>query len=464
MTGHQRPRLETPRLEGARSLAEDVRDWAQRYLGKDLLPWQLYVLDGMTALTPEGKFANRLNLLGTARQNGKSVLLGALLGHFATVEPQRQGRPLTILSTAHRLDLATELFLQLSPVLLDHFGGRALNQYSRSEWRGPDGTRWLVRAAGPSVGHGLGLDALFIDELWDVSPEAVDQGLLPTMRARPNPIAVMVSTAGTEQSQVLLRFREQGLRQIDQGKAGGFYMAEFSPPPDLDPMDREAWAYANPSLGHLIDAETLALEAASPDRAAFLRASVNLWVASDRGWVQPGRWPQLLHEGPMPAGGVLAVESSIDGSRYFAVRCAPLDDGRTVATVAFHCDTMAECLVAIEAAARDARLKLLVTPSIELHLPRHLEQRRAVVGYAELIKYTGAVRNMIQEGTLLHTGEAMLAEHIQRAVAVRTQGHLALSSQRSPGPIELARCLVWAAAVAARPATSGKPLVVMARG
>jgi hypothetical protein len=455
--------LETVRDDQAESLAAGIREWARRYLGKDLLPWQVYVLEGMTAVKDDGRFLNRLALLGTARQQGKSLLGQAILGYFLTWEPVRRGEPLTVLSTAHRLDLATEMFMQLSPVLVDHFGGKATNQYGRNEWRGTDGTRWLVRAAGPSVGHGLSLDLVFVDELWDVTAEAVDQGLLPTMRARPNPLCIMVSTAGTEQSNVLLRFREQGLRQIDQGKVGGLYMAEYSPPPELDPLDPVAWTYSNPSLGTLLDIETLKLEAAAPDRAAFLRASVNLWVSSDRGWIAPGKWPDLLWEGDLPAGGVLAVETSLDGSRYFGVRAVPLEDGRTVCTVAFHVDTMTQCLAELERLAKDGRLRFLVTPTVDVHLPRHLEQRRAVVGYAELVKYTAAVRNMINESTLLHTGEQMLAEHVQRAVAVRSQGQLALSSQRSPGPIELARCLVWAAAVAARPAASGKPLVVVRR-
>ena len=69
---------------------------------------------------------------------------------------------------------------------------------------------------------------------------------------------------------------------------------------------------------------------------------------------------------------------------------------------------------------------------------------------------------MIEEKTLRHTGEQMLAEHVQRAVAVRSQGSMALSSQRSPGPIELARCMVWAAALAARPVAAGKPMIVIA--
>jgi hypothetical protein len=242
------------------------------------------------------------------------------------------------------------------------------------------------------------------------------------------------------------------------------YFAEWSPPPDLDPMTPAAWKFSNPALGYTLELETLEAEAESPDRAAFLRASVNLWIASDAGWIAPGVWPRLQYEGDVPPGGIVAVETALDSSRYFAVRAVPLPDGRAVVTVEFHVDTLAECLAEIDRLGRDARNKFAVSPTIDLHFPRPLEQRRIIVGYGELLRWTAAVKQMIDQGRLLHTGEAMLAEHVQRAVMVRSQNSVALSSQRSPGPIELARCMVWAAALASKPASAGKPMVVVANG
>ncbi len=53
------------------------------------------------------------------------------------------------------------------------------------------------------------------------------------------------------------------------------------------------------------------------------------------------------------------------------------------------------------------------------------------------------VKNLINEGRVNHTGETMLAEHVGRAVAVKTPGAIALSSQKSSGPIE-SMCLATA--------------------
>jgi hypothetical protein len=463
--GRDRPRLETPVSDWHGSRAAEVGGWAKTFLGVDLMPFQLNALDGMTALREDGRFAHRMACLSTARQAGKSTLAAAILGWALTVEPQRRGSPMTVLSTAHRLDLAVEMFHRLADILEIQFGAKVLRAYGRNEVKMPDGTRWLVKAATPTVGHGLSVDLVVADEIWAIGPEAMDQGIVPTMRARPNPLLVMFSTAGTEASEVMLRYREQAIRGIDAGKPGPLYWCEYSPPPDLDPMTVAAWEYANPSLGRTISLETLEAESHSPDRAAFLRASVNLWVASDKGWIAPGVWPKLLVDPEtVPAGGVVALEVSLDDARYFGLRAVPVGEGRVAVTVAFVAETITEWRQHVDALAADSRLRFAVTPTLDIHFPPNLENRKVTVGYRELVQYTPAVKQMIDQRRVVHTGEAMLAEHVQRAVAVRTQSSLALSSQRSPGPIELARCLVWAVALASKSSASGKPMIVIAGG
>jgi hypothetical protein len=209
--------------------------------------------------------------------------------------------------------------------------------------------------------------------------------------------------------------------------------------------------------------KTIEAESENPDRASFLRASCNLWVASDKAWIQPGVWPQLLYSDPIPDGGTVAIECSLDDARYFGVRCVVLPDHRTVATVEFVVDTFDQVMAEVDRLCNTGAVRFAITPTIDLHWPVALERKRIVVGYGEILKFTPRIKAMIGEKLILHTGEQMLAEHCQRAVAVRSQNSIALSSQRSPGPIELARCLVWAAALASRPtSSSGKPMIVVA--
>jgi phage terminase large subunit-like protein len=66
----------------------------------------------------------------------------------------------------------------------------------------------------------------------------------------------------------------------------------------MSPLDPASWAWSNPALGTTLTMKTIEAESENPDRASFLRASCNLWVASDKAWIQPGVWPQLLYTRP----------------------------------------------------------------------------------------------------------------------------------------------------------------------
>lgn len=464
-TGRARPRLETPLPDHAGSYGPLVGEWSKTHLGVELMPWQETALYGQLIYDESGDFLNRTSLVSVARQNGKTTALMALAGWILTDWVQISGRKQTLLSTAHRLDLACQLFDELAPVLVEKFGAKATWSYGRNQIVMPDRSKWLVRAANGSVGHGLSCTAVIADEIWNINEESIMQGLSPSMRAQRSPLMSLWSTAGTEESSLFLKFREQGLRAIDAGTSPGFYMAEWSPPPELNPLNPEAWLWGNPAVGfHGLTLETIAAESQTPDRAAFLRASVNLWVSSDKSWLPHDLWPALAHTGEMPTGGIVAVENSFDESRYFGLRAVALPDRRIVVEVAFVVDTIAKCWEEIHRIAKDTTVRFALTPSIDLHTPATFERRRVIVGYGELLKYTGGVRALINEKMVRHNGNsAMLSEHVMRAVAVKSQAGLALSSQRSPGPIELARCLVWAVALSSRPGNNGvKPFLVVA--
>jgi hypothetical protein len=106
---------------------------------------------------------------------------------------------------------------------------------------------------------------------------------------------------------------------------------------------------------------------------------------------------------------------------------------------------------------QDRDVQLRVNPTIHPNVPPDFARRTQIVGYREMKTATPMVRSMIIEDKLRHTGENSLAEHVTRAVMVKlSEGAAPLSSQKSPGPIELARCMVWAAAEAGRPTRTSK--------
>jgi hypothetical protein len=452
--------LETISPDGAGSFGPLVGDICQDAFGLELMPWQVHFLDRALSFNDAGELVHRSALGSVARQNGKSIILKSVILFWLLEMPKIRGEKQTIVSVAHRLDLAVMVFDDLADILENKYNATVSRSYGRNKVTMPDGTTWWIKAAKHNAGHGMSIDLLIVDELFDVDAEVVEGGLMPAQRARKNPFALFMSTAGTEASVLFQRWREHGLRAIDSNQPTVNYMAEWSPPPHVDPMAPSSWTWGNPAIGHTLTLDTLQQESENPDRASFLRASLNLWVTVARGWIAPGRWPELEHRGPIPMGGIIAIEASLDDSRYAAVRAVNLPDGRTVCTIAFVVDTIGELYDKLADAAADPSVRFAMSPTIDAICPPNLERRRVIVGYAELGKLTPVVRDLINQGRLLHTGETMLAEHVQRAVAVKTQNTLVLSSQRSPGPIELARCMVWAAGMVARPAQSGRPMIV----
>ena len=458
------PRLETGVCRDGKVFADGVNLWALEHLGVELMDWQKHVISGFMAHDERGDLLHRQALVSVARQNGKSLMLQSCLGFWLTEMPKLRGAPQTVITTAHRLDLAIEMFQTVAPILEEKFGAILTWAVGRNEANLPDGTRWLVRAATPNSFHGLTADAVFIDELWAVSPDAVSIGLMPTMRTRRSPLMLMTSTSGDQSSVEMLRWREQGLRAIDEKKTGSLYFAEFSPPNSIDPMSPEAWVLANPAIGHTLSIAVLESEAQQPNRNAFLRSSVNLWTASANGWLQPGIWDELKTLEPMPKGGVLSIEQSQDESRYVGVRAAMNNAGKIQVCLEFVKDTLQDCWQAVEQACQDQTTRLLITPAFEMSLPPKFARRSSMVGNRELQRWTAATRAAILEKRIQHDGSTLFAQHVERAVAVKNQGAVTLSSIRSPGPIELARCLVFATAMVSKPANVGKPTIIYANG
>lgn len=462
-TGHDRPRLETTTLRDAESAATEIGDFAQAVLGVTLEPWQLHVAAGMTQHI-DGDWVCRSSLVSVARQNGKTTLMSALIGWWLSTQGTARGRPQVVLSTAHKLDLAASLFKYLAPILEAKMGARVMRSYGRQELEMPDGSMWIVRAATPQAGHGYSIDLVVVDEAWAVSEECVDEGFAPAQIARPNPMLAMFSTAGTTESKLMLKYREQGLRQIDTGDAGPLYFASYEPPPGMDPMTPDAWAYANPAMGRHITVDTLRDRSKSPNRNAFLRGHVNLFTVQSNSWLEPGMWSEMADPGPLPANGVLAIDSSTDESRFMGVRAVKDDAGKIRVAVEFNVDTQAQMWAAVnQLVTENPQLRLAIVPALELHCPPALERRRIIVGYRELLKWTLGVRSYIVDGKVAHQGHASLSEHVERAVMVKHQGSVALSSTKSPGDITLARCMVWAVALESRPGQTGKPLLAVAR-
>lgn len=447
------PRLESVGV-GELSYGPLVVSWAKTFLGLDLFEWQAHALFGQLAHDENGDLLFRESLVSTARQNGKSIGLQAMIGWWLTEMPRLRGKPQSVLSVANRLDRAESLFNALAPILVELFGAKAMRTFGRKSVEMPDGSMWEVRSSSPNL-HGGSYDLVACDELFNISDRFMD-AIRPTMIARKSPLLSTWSTAGDESSVAMIHMRETAISELENGERSRLYFAEWSIG-DRDWRDPNNWVYANPCLGKTITIE--ALQAVSK-KDSFLRAHLNMWVSSRGSWLEEGVWASCKTDDPMPGGGVLAVEMSMDTNRYVGVRSSMVD-GIVTTCVEFIVDNEGSLWTEIERVMADKLVALAITPSLEIHAPLSLRRRMTIVGQAELIKFTGLAQKMILEKRVKHLGQISLSEHMNRAVLVKTGMGVTLSHKSSPGPIELAKCAVWGIALSSKYQNRAKPIMVV---
>lgn len=462
LAGHIRPRIELAR-GGDRSHGPAVIRWAAENLNLQMFEWQQHVLEQQLAIDEDGYFVHTESLVSVARQNGKSTLLAALIGWWLTEHAATEG-PQTVANFAQKLALSEDVFRILSPILDERYGGRSWHTSGRQMSELPDGSRWIVASANKTGAHGLSLDLAVVDELWTIGSEVIYGAITPTQIARPNPLLSMWSTAGDDHSEAMLHIRQRALTALELNERPALYFAEWSPPPDFDITDPAAWQHANPAMGRTITAPRLANNLQTMPRGEFVRAHCNMWVQSSSSWLEPGQWSSLETDTTPPPGGVLVIETSLDDSTVSGVVVVALDDERLHARHAFTVSSLADAWQHTAAHLEERNTQLAVTPGIAEFLPQDQKRRAVIVGQREAYRYTAHVLELIRHGRIVHpAGQTMFDEHVNRAVLVKSNSGVAIHGSKSNGPVELARALVWAAGLAAKPTRRPVPAMGRAR-
>jgi phage terminase large subunit-like protein len=249
LVGAVKPRICTPFLKGA-SRVDEVSDLADK-IGMPLLDWQRLVLEDMLRIDAKGEFRRKTMGLLIARQNGKTHLARMLiLAHLFLWDSKM------VIGMSSNRNMALDTFRQVANAILDNdFLKDQVKQIRYANGQESittlKGNRYQIVAATRDGSRGLTANFLFIDELREISEEGW-KAARPTTRATGGQTLVC-SNAGDAYSIVLNDLRERALSY--PSPTLGWY--EYSAPPHCKVDDRNAWAMANPSLGKLIDEETL---------------------------------------------------------------------------------------------------------------------------------------------------------------------------------------------------------------
>ena len=265
----------------------DFIEWCAS-IGFDLLPWQCFLAHEICKVTEDDKWYFKEAGVIISRQNGKSTFMQLMIlwRMFAL------GQKLQV-HTAHKLTTSSEIFwkiddtIQSHAKLVDDFGKKYESKGSQ-EIKLKSGGRYLVRANN-SASRGIAApDTIYMDEVREFHDDEVWSSLRYTQMATPNPQTLIFSNAGDQHSIVLNRLRERGLAAAAgaDDRIGWF---EWSAEPGCDIRDKNAWAQANPSLGHTISIDNL--EAAMSDEESIVRTELLCqWVSVVNPAINPSNW------------------------------------------------------------------------------------------------------------------------------------------------------------------------------
>lgn len=273
MRGRVEPRIWTPPL---RDLSDPAASWGYDFIdfcaeiGWPLDLWQQWLAIHLGELFPDGSPRFRKAIILIARQNGKTIFTRLLILYWMWIEQASE-----ILGTSTDRAAAKRSWLKVvkmaeeSDILAADLAPRhtALQIGEEDFWNNL-GSHYRFSAPTRRAGRGDTLPRAILDELREHRNRDTWDAVVPAMRAVDDALVVCISNEGDMESTVLHEEYDAAAAHIEAG--GGdprTFLAAWSSPTGSDPLDLEALAYANPSLGDRISADALLGEALTAVRA-----------------------------------------------------------------------------------------------------------------------------------------------------------------------------------------------------
>jgi len=449
-----------------------VAETARLELGIQLDRWQRRALNRALAYDAAGRLVHRLYLISTARQNGKTALVRALIVWYLT--SRRTPEWAMALGLAHDRKQAAlpyrAVLADLEPIARRvgplSRGGLALTRYLgiRSAMYGRHREYHTGSREARDAIRGESVDLGLFDEVRTQRDFDTWAALEPTTTARPDPLIVAISTAGSDRSVLLRSWFDRGLRIIAGAEPpAGFGMTWYAPPDDADTDSPATWRLANPSIadGRMDPARILEARS-SLGPLAFRSERLNLWTEAIDEWLPAGLWQRL--EGPQPARTgarvVLGIEAApswrrltvtvvlMDAAGLYLAVAGELDASRTASVTIAPAELVA--LVAeLVAAWRPESIAYSKAAASGPHIEAYADAagvRAVPLGSRELRSASAMLRAELIGGRITHAADPLLAQQVRaaRPSADIESGDWYLSVRESAGDIDAIRAAAWA--------------------
>ena len=461
------PRLMSrPHPRAVGSYGPEAEEWLEAEAGITLRWWQRLALARVLEHDAAGGLVWITVVLSVARQVGKSWLVRAL-ALWRITHPEVFGEPQLVLHTGKDLNVCREVH-RPGRVWARARGWYVRETNGQEEIAGPDESRWLVR--GRDSVYGYPSSMALADEAWGMSARLVEDGLEPTMSERVSPQLVLLSTAHSRATSLMLGRRAVCLDEWDAPTDS--LLLEWSAPYDAEIADRDAWRQASPhwtpGRARLLEARLRRTEAgiSDPDDIdddpvrSFRSQVLNVWpmqrmagAGRDEALVNPDVWASLTdYTATAPHGPVTVAIEDWYGLGAAACVAAPLTDDR----------------VLVWGDVFPTRGEALAWADAELHAHENRDGSSVIVGaslnppaVAEAlgVPVMGAtnghtriglplIRAMTNGGQIVHGGDRVLSGQVTACRVTPRDGGLVITHKAVRS--DLVRAVSWAVMSAAR--------------
>ena len=441
--GHVRPRLETARHgDSEQSHGPAAAQWLTEFCGITLRPWQAYALDRALEYDQDGLVWATI-IITVARQSGKSFLARSI-ALWRLHNAELFGEPQLILHVANKRETAMEVIRPAAMWAVEKYGNKAARWgNTQAGITLPSGDRWLIHAANESAGVGYSSSMVLIDEAWKIDTEVFTSSLAPTLAARNQGQAFLISTAGDSSSELMLTARARAIDNLATPTSE--LLLEWSAPPDADPDLVSTWQWGSPEWSDKRE-KFLRQQWERIDPGTFRREYLNQWIIKDNHWMGSGVWdtcedPTLVLD--VNQHWAVACESDFDGTSHAVAIAWVTGENLIAVKVTTHrtIKDVDERLAEIRAMNPD--LHVQITPSYIDRLTAHTD---GIVGQREAQIATQVMLDAFNRCTIRHDGDPALLDQFTRSTISKRSGGWVLSSVAGSGGVYAARAVMFALA------------------
>lgn len=363
LVGREQPRIFTPpkrELTPETSLGFKLIDFSEQVLEITLPPWQKWLAIHALELTEDGLPRFSQVVVEVARQNGKSTFSQVLaLFYLYLLDAKLVVESAQDVASAKKIWEGALQIVEDIPDLAAELAGRPRTTNGQIMAKFTGFREYVVKPPTAGGARGLSADLVIMDELRQQKTWDGWAALTATTTARPASQVWAFSNAGDSAAIVLRNRRAQAhrllgdpdgfcrefdpsllldddaeLAEVDDDALGWF---EWSAPPGAKVSDRDAWAWANPSLGTpWLTERKIRSNLGIPEAQFRIEYLCQFVDGSLEGPFPPGAWEAGIGRGrglePLDAV-VAAVEVAWDRTKAAIVFAGQRADGRPQAEV-----------------------------------------------------------------------------------------------------------------------------------